>query len=753
MDKAVASKLDGGMPAPKRMADKSALKVVDAKAITLTEINPGLEKKPAATNVYGAIDSAQEAVATENESEDTYASIESEAYARMQEKAVDAKAITISTIGQPRPAGVYTLSEAPGRAQEKVVDGKAITISAASQPAPGGAAQPPAGLKDFMPAALPSQGDPGRRAPAAFPGAVAVAGSWGNDASDAFTEDLEADDALEANQAEPEPQAQNSDGLAEARPVNEDEADPRISGEAQEIDLALMEAEKKKERRKQCMYMVGCLALFVAVVIAVTVGVTTNTISNKDTTSPESPSLSPTEAPTQVPSSAPTGSLDTFLESLPDYTLAGLQNSSSPQFQAFQWLSNHQDISLLPEWRKRQRFALATFYLSYAGEHWREAVRNDGWMDTARHECFWHSSRYGQFIGDVGNVSTYGQYADLYGASGYEEDEYMVCNEMGEFSVLGLYGLGLSGRWATIPSEIAMLSSLTVLALAYSNVGVDSSEFVSIEALQQLKNLTVIEFSSLSGTIHSEFGLLSSNLEFLFSCCGSLTGTIPSELGALTKLSWLQFSSNLLTGSIPNTLSLLTKLETLDFSSNLLTGLLPSDLGLLSNLTSLDFSFTGLSGSIPSELGRLSDSYVGLINTSLSGRLPVELCPRACTAELASPFLITTFLGKATNVKVDHCICDPSPEAFPVANSTNTVVINVKFDDFAHETSWALEAFDGFSANNYTWVPIASLNGSLFGSLEQISYSQQDLSSETLFHFSVADSWGDGKSLFNQNTP
>ena len=63
-----------------------------------------------------------------------------------------------------------------------------------------------------------------------------------------------------------------------------------------------------------------------------------------------------------------------------------------------------------------------------------------------------------------------------------------------------------------------------------------------------------------------------------------LTGTIPSELGSLTNLQWLELTSNQLTGEIPAELGNLSNLQNLWLSGNQLTGEIPAELGNLSNL-------------------------------------------------------------------------------------------------------------------------------------------------------------------------
>ena len=106
-----------------------------------------------------------------------------------------------------------------------------------------------------------------------------------------------------------------------------------------------------------------------------------------------------------------------------------------------------------------------------------------------------------------------------------------------------------------------------------------------------------------------------------------LRGAIRPELGqALTSLRVLDLSENLLGGSIPTELGNLSKLDRLDLSKNELTGPVPTELGNLTELRRLYLHVNGLTGSIPPELGDLAKlEHLFLRDNELSGPIPVEL--------------------------------------------------------------------------------------------------------------------------------
>ena len=107
----------------------------------------------------------------------------------------------------------------------------------------------------------------------------------------------------------------------------------------------------------------------------------------------------------------------------------------------------------------------------------------------------------------------------------------------------------------------------------------------------------------------------------------SLSGTIPSAIGLLRTVSYLDLSSNSIRGSIPSTVGLLSQLNYLNVQQNELTGSLPATLGMLSLLETMALSYNAFTGSFPTPVGTWSNlKALYLSSTLLTGSLPLEIC-------------------------------------------------------------------------------------------------------------------------------
>ncbi|PXY41171.1 hypothetical protein DMB65_09460 [Flavobacterium cheongpyeongense] len=135
----------------------------------------------------------------------------------------------------------------------------------------------------------------------------------------------------------------------------------------------------------------------------------------------------------------------------------------------------------------------------------------------------------------------------------------------------------------------------------------------------------VLSNNKLSGTIPAEIGLLT-KLTSLQLHTNQLSGTIPAEIGLLTKLTSLQLHTNQLSGTIPAEIGQLTLLQTLHLHTNQLTGTIPAEIGQLTKLTSLQLHINKLSGTIPAEIGQLTSlTSLLLYNNQLTGTIPAVI--------------------------------------------------------------------------------------------------------------------------------
>eukprot|EP00899_Mesostigma_viride_P017719 jgi/Mesvir1/25949/Mv20942-RA.1 len=134
----------------------------------------------------------------------------------------------------------------------------------------------------------------------------------------------------------------------------------------------------------------------------------------------------------------------------------------------------------------------------------------------------------------------------------------------------------------------------------------------------------------LEGTLSSELGSLELleelTIEYVWNY--HLSGTIPPELGSLSRLTTLDLLIwKNMSGTIPPELKFLSNLETLSLGGpNELSGTIPPELGSLSKLTYLSVGDTQLSGTIPPELASAPKlTAVALYNNKLVGSIPPQL--------------------------------------------------------------------------------------------------------------------------------
>ncbi|KAI9112163.1 hypothetical protein K1719_016686 [Acacia pycnantha] len=147
---------------------------------------------------------------------------------------------------------------------------------------------------------------------------------------------------------------------------------------------------------------------------------------------------------------------------------------------------------------------------------------------------------------------------------------------------------------------------------------------LNFTAFPNLERLVLNE-TGLFGTIPSQIGALH-DLNYLNFFDNNLSGTIPNQIGALHNLTYLDLSYNNISGTIPSQIGALHNLTYLDFSNNNLSGTIPIEIGTLHNLTSLYLSYNNIIGTIPTQIGALHNlTYLLLSHNNLNGTIPSQI--------------------------------------------------------------------------------------------------------------------------------
>ncbi|MCH85983.1 receptor protein kinase-like protein [Trifolium medium] len=143
-----------------------------------------------------------------------------------------------------------------------------------------------------------------------------------------------------------------------------------------------------------------------------------------------------------------------------------------------------------------------------------------------------------------------------------------------------------SGWWNTSDAHFTISNCCNWLDISCNDDGsITAIHFAHV--FQYPREDSSIHFATLNLTAFR-------NLESLIVLGNRLRGTIPEEIGLLTKLTHLDLSGNSLLGEIPHSIRNLRRLEYLDISLNNIQGFIPSELGFLTKITTLSLSHNRL---------------------------------------------------------------------------------------------------------------------------------------------------------------
>lgn len=317
---------------------------------------------------------------------------------------------------------------------------------------------------------------------------------------------------------------------------------------------------------------------------------------------------------------------------LSEDSLKSLDSANTPQSQSLQWLSQQSNFE---EWsfdRKLQRYAMGTFYFATAGPYW---AANANWM-TDDDECKWTQDHVGEVCEDgilrilkSNSNNLQGILPDdLFLLSsltmldlGQNKLAGTVPDFLGSFDELEVLNLSANTFSGTIPESLTQLSLLTDLNLSTNlfTGGIPTK----VEDLQSLIRLDLSQ-NFLTGTIPNIIGMLK-NLQTLRLSVNELTGGLPTTVGELSSLDVLEAHSNFLEGLLPRQLGKLKQITELVLFNNTFSTI-PSDIGLMQNLEYLDLDWNGMGGTIPAEIGQCTNlKELFLSGNKLTGTVPASL--------------------------------------------------------------------------------------------------------------------------------
>ncbi|KAL0793896.1 hypothetical protein Bca101_065273 [Brassica carinata] len=204
----------------------------------------------------------------------------------------------------------------------------------------------------------------------------------------------------------------------------------------------------------------------------------------------------------------------------------------------------------------------------------------------------------------------------------------ITCNNNNQVIQISLGNLNLEGK---LSADISSLAELQILDLT-SNSKLSGSLPSNIGNLRKLTTLNLME-CGFSGQIPESIGSLEQLITLSLNS-NKFSGTIPASIGRLSKLFWLDIADNQIEGTIPVSngnslpgLDMLYETKHFHFGNNKLSGDIPEKL-FSSNMTLIHVLFDGnqFTGKIPNSLSLVRNlTVLRLDRNRLTGDIPSSL--------------------------------------------------------------------------------------------------------------------------------
>ncbi|MBR0532706.1 MAG: Ig-like domain-containing protein, partial [Bacteroidales bacterium] len=221
-----------------------------------------------------------------------------------------------------------------------------------------------------------------------------------------------------------------------------------------------------------------------------------------------------------------------------------------------------------PDYMAKEKAALMAFYNANK-DHWQE---HENWGSDGQVSSAWEGV-------SMDPTGTHVKGLSIRGALGIIPKEIGDLTELESFSIWSSqemsYGMQKSA-FGPLPKEFGNLKKLkSIVMYDYPLTGKLPEELFSLPNLETL-SITRTKFMD-KAALPSSIGNLTS-LTYLQLNDINLSGSLPAELGNLSNLTWLNLGINGFTGTVPPSYSGLVNLENFELTYNKLSGTLPASL-------------------------------------------------------------------------------------------------------------------------------------------------------------------------------
>jgi hypothetical protein len=348
--------------------------------------------------------------------------------------------------------------------------------------------------------------------------------------------------------------------------------------------------------RKTRRNVIGLLLLLLLLAtVAAVASIATLGVGAKEDTSATSPTSASDNEERQSPSFSSTtpsvvadyiNTITLTGQTIPYYAGKSYLGSGFQEERALQWLIEDDDdaglqLPLQPEsqWRWRQRYALATLFISNMRSAFNSSAHEYDWSGVTCQDIKVNSDESGLDLEPIQRIVTEINLVDMAWRG-------TLSNDLGLLSHLQWLDVSENMLTGTLPDKgmIAWTNLIHLNLATNSLTGTLSDALGAMTSLQEFN----VYFNSFSGTLPSSIqrwsNLTTFDVTSKYSDRG-LSGSLPAALGAAwTRVEHFVVAWNSLTGPLPRSIGAWRNLVVFDVDDNAFTGTLPSTLSQWSNI-------------------------------------------------------------------------------------------------------------------------------------------------------------------------